>query len=62
MTDDNDLISDREFAASIRRSTRTTSRWRKAGRGPKWIEHLGRIYYSRHARRDWLESIERGRP
>lgn len=57
--DDDDLISDREFAVSIGRSTRTTSRWRKAGRGPKWVEHLGRIWYSRRARRDWLNNNER---
>lgn len=60
MIDDNDLISDREFAASIRRSTRTTSRWREKGRGPKWVQYLGRIWYSRNAVRDWLNSNERG--
>lgn len=59
MTGHDELISDADFARRMRRSTRTTQRWRDRNLGPAWIKHCGRIWYKVSTVDRWLDGKER---
>jgi predicted DNA-binding transcriptional regulator AlpA len=53
--------SDKEFAAQIKKTTRTTWRWRKLGLGPKHIKIGKSVYYSHLDISAWLEELRTSR-
>jgi hypothetical protein len=53
--------SDEEFAAQIKKTTRTTWRWRKLGLGPKHIKIGKSVYYSHLDIFAWLEELRTGK-
>jgi hypothetical protein len=56
---DNDpLLTERETAAVIGRTTRTLKRWPDLGEGPRHTQVIRRIFYRRSALREWLIACE----
>ena len=57
-----DLLTERELAPIIKRSTATLTRWRRTRCGPPWIQVNGRVLYDRNAVEAWLraQSIQTG--
>ena len=47
----------REVERILDRATCTLWRWRRDGYGPDWVEHGGRIYYSRDSVHEWRDRL-----
>lgn len=53
------LLSTPEAAEALRMSALTLHRWRKAGKGPPFIEMGRKVYYRRTDIERWIEGQQR---